>query len=53
MSDDSDGFGFFTGVSSVELKRSYESLDDGAEGFPELFTLVSAGSVGDEHLGLD
>ena len=51
VSDDSDSLDFFTGISAVELEGSDKSLNDGGEGFSELFGLVSAGSVGDKDLG--
>ena len=56
VSDDSDGFEFLTGVSTVELHGSDESFDDGTQGLSEFLGLISAGSVGDEDLafaGLD
>lgn len=53
VADNSDGFCLFTSVSAVELEGSYESFNNGAEGFSELFGLVSAGSVGYEDLGFD
>jgi hypothetical protein len=56
MSNNSDGFDFLTSISAVELHRSDESLDDGAESFSESFSLISASSVWDidlSFLGLD
>ena len=50
VSDDSDGFDFFTGVSAVELERSNESFYDGGECFSKLFSLISASGVWDEDL---
>lgn len=52
VSDDADGLDLLAGVSSVELEGANEALDDGAECLSELLALVSAGSVGDEDLGL-
>lgn len=52
VSYDSDGFDFLTSVSSVELHGSDQSFDDWAEGFSELFRLISASSVWDENLSL-
>lgn len=52
MLDDSDGLRLLTGVSPVELEGTNQSLDDGAEGLPELLLLVPAGGVGDVHLRL-
>lgn len=51
MSDNSDGFDFFASISTVELHRSDKSFDDGTEGFPELFNLISSGGVWDKYLG--
>ena len=48
VSDDSDGLGFLTGVSSGELEGSDESLDNGAVGFSEALLLISSSSVGSE-----
>jgi hypothetical protein len=53
VSNNSDGLGFFTGVSAVELKRSDKTLDDGAECLSELLGLVSASSVGYKNLSFD
>jgi len=50
---DSDGFGFFTSVSAVELEWTNKTLDDGAKCFSEFLSLVSACSVGDEDLSFD
>lgn len=47
---DSDGFNLFTSVSAVELEGSDQSLNDGTECFSEFSGLVSASSVGNEHL---
>jgi hypothetical protein len=51
VSDDSDSFDFLACVSTMELHRSNKSLNDGAEGFSKLFSLVSSGSVWHEYLG--
>ena len=53
VSYDSDGFGFFTSVSAVELKWSNETFDDGAECFSELLSLISSCGVGYEDLSFD
>jgi hypothetical protein len=53
VSDDSDGLGFFTGVSSVELERANKTFNDGAESLSELLGLVSSSSVGYEDLSFD
>ena len=53
VSYDSDGFSFFTSVSAVELEGSAQSLNDGAECFSELLSLISASSVWYEDLGFD
>lgn len=50
VSYDSDGLNLFTSVSAVELEGSDQSLNDGAECFSEFSALVSASSVGNEHL---
>ena len=52
MSNNSDGFNFLTSVSTVKLHRSNKSLNNGAECFSEFFSLISAGGVGYENLGL-
>ena len=44
-------FHFFTGVSTVEHKGSYESFDDGAGGFSKFKDLVFTSGVWDEYLG--
>ena len=53
MSDDSDGFGFLTSVSSVELELANKTFNDGAECFSELLGLVSSSSVGYEDLSFN
>ena len=50
---DTDGLDLFTSVTPVELHRPDQSLDDGTEGLSELLSLVAAGSMRHEDLGLD
>ena len=48
----SDGLHLLTSVSAVELERSDEALNNGAESLSELLGLVAASSVGHEDLSL-
>lgn len=50
VSYNSDGLNLFTSVSAVELEGSDQSLNDRAKCFSEFSALVSASSVGNEHL---
>ena len=52
VSHNSDGLYLLTSVSAVELERSDEALNNGAESLSELLGLVAASSVGHEDLSL-
>ena len=51
VSHNSDSLDLLAGVPAVELHGSNQSLDDGAQSFSELLSLISASSVGNIHLG--
>ena len=50
VSDDSDGFDFFTSISTGELHGANESFYDWGKSFSEFFSLISASSVWYEDL---